>query len=157
MKNTIVLVVVLMLSTALFGADFSGTWMLNKEKSELGEGRGSRMAALKMVVTQSEENIKIETTLQGRDGQERVRTRELTLDGKEVTTSNERGETVSSAKVDGETLLLTTLRKMERNGETFEMTSNQKWTLTAENVLTVNIKSESPRGERELKLVYDKQ
>ena len=156
MRTKLSLFAVLVLSVALFAADFSGTWMLNKEKSELGEGGGSRMASLKLVVTQSDKTIKIESTSEGRDGQERVRTQDLTLDGKQVTTSNDRGETVSSAKMDGETLMITTLRKMERNGESFEFTTDQKWQLTSDKVLTMEVKSESPRGERQLKLVYDK-
>jgi hypothetical protein len=156
MKNKLIALLVLMFSFSLLAADFGGTWVLNQDKSELGEGRGRRMAAAKMVVTQGENSLTIERTLTGRNGEERVRTEEMTLDGKDVKTSNERGETISSAKMDGGVLTIQTVRKFERNGETFETTSEQKWQMDGE-MLVVNSTSESPRGTRELKLVYNKQ
>jgi hypothetical protein len=156
MRNVVFFLMLVALSSALVAADFSGTWVLNEQKSELGEGRSGRMAAAKMVVTQTKETISIETTRAGRDGQERVQTQELTLDGKEKVTKNDRGETASVAKIEGDVLAMTTVRKMERNGETFESTTNQKWELKSETELLVAVKSSSSRGDRELTLVYDK-
>ncbi len=156
MKNLSIVFVFVLLAFSLMAADFSGTWALNSDKSELGEGGRGRMAASKMVVTQTDKDIKIESTSQGRDGEERVRVEELTLDGKEQKTSNDRGETVSSAKLEDGKLVVTTMRKMERNGETFESTTNQTWELKSETELVVAVKSSSSRGEREMKLVYEK-
>ncbi|MBN1480288.1 hypothetical protein EH223_20070 [candidate division KSB1 bacterium] len=155
MRNSMLFLLILVLSATVFAADFSGTWILNREKSELGEGRGGRMAAAQMVVVQAENTLKIERTVTGRDGEERVMTEEMTLDGKETKTSGERGETINTAKMETDVLTINTVRKFERNGETFEMTSEQKWTMEGD-MLVVNSKTESSRGTRELKLVYDK-
>lgn len=156
MKKLSIVFVMAVMASSLMAADFSGTWVLNSDKSELGEGGRGRMAASKMVVTQTDKDIKIESTSQGRNGEERVRTQELTLDGTEQKTSNERGETVSSAKLENEKLLVTTMRKMERNGQTFEFTTNQTWELKSEMELVVAAKTSSSRGDREMKLVYEK-
>ena len=59
MKNILVFCLSVLLVSAVMAADFSGTWTLNQEKSEMGEGGRGRMAALKMVVEQKENTIKI--------------------------------------------------------------------------------------------------
>jgi len=154
MKLNMFLLTILLVSALVFAADFSGTWVLNSDKSELGEG-GGRMAATKLVVTQGENSLKIESTRTGRDGEERTNTEEVTLDGKEIKKSTDRGDTISSAKLDGDALKLWQTRTMSRDGETMEIKSEQTWKLV-DGALVVDSKSESPRGERVVKLVYDK-
>jgi hypothetical protein len=156
MSHKILVFAVLLLSTA-FAADFSGSWTLNREKSELGEGPGARMAATKMVVEQKENALKIESTRQGRDGGERTRTTEMTLDGAETKSSTNFGESVTTATIEDDVLTIHTTRTFERDGQVNEMKVEQKWTLTEEGkVLIVEQKSNSPWGENEVKLSYDK-
>jgi len=158
MKSRMILFAISLLSASVFAADFSGTWALNKDKSELGEGRRARFAATKLVVVQKENALTIESTRTGRNGEDRTMKEEMTLDGKEVKQTTDFGEAVSKAHVKDGGLVISTTRTFERNGETFEMKSEQKWQLAADGkLLTIDVKSESPRGERQMKLVYDKQ
>ena len=74
----------LILPTEAYAAeepDFSGKWVLNESKSELGEGRF--FSAPKMTVAMEANAMTIERTRIGRDGQERIMSETLTLDGKE--------------------------------------------------------------------------
>ncbi len=156
MRKTSIFVLMVLLSTALLAVDFSGTWALNTDKSELGDGPGARMAAKKMVVEQKENSIKIESTREGRDGSDRTMTRELTLDGKENKEESRWGDAVSTATVADDVLTVNTTRTFERDGQTSEMKSEQKWELK-DNMLVITLKSDSPWGENEMKMAYDKQ
>ncbi|MBN1480289.1 hypothetical protein EH223_20075 [candidate division KSB1 bacterium] len=157
MRN-LVFLLILLISVAVVAADFSGTWVLNREKSELGDGPGGRMAAKKMVVEQKENSLKIESTREGRDGGDRTRTQEMTLDGKENKETTEWGESVSTAQIVEDVLTIESTRTFERDGQTNSMEFKQTWTLEEEGKqLVVNMKSNSPWGENELKMVYDKE
>lgn len=158
MRNKLVVVLVLMCSFALWAADFSGTWALNRDKSELGDGPGSRMAAKKMIVEQKENSLKIESTREGRDGSDRTMTREMSLDGKATKDSSRWGESVTTASIADDVLTIKTTRTFERDGQTNSMDSEQKWTLQDDGqTLVVDFKSDSPWGERSMKMMYDKQ
>jgi hypothetical protein len=158
MKSTLVFLLVILLATVTIAADFSGSWALNKDKSELGEGRRGRMAATKLVVAQKENSLLIESTRTGRNGEERIMKDEMTLDGKETKSSTDWAETVSTAKMDKDVLLIFTSRTFERNGESFEMKSEQKWMLDdGGKSLIIDLKTNSSRGERVMKLVYAKE
>ena len=117
-----IVLMLMIVGTGLSAAevDFTGTWVMNEEKSEFGEGRFGRMAARKMVVQQSEDTLKIERTWRGRNDEERLTTEELTLDGKEVTKTSEWGESVMSASWQDKILVINTTRNMSRNGDTFK-------------------------------------
>ncbi len=154
MKPIMILVGVLLLSSALLAADFSGTWVLNEDKSEIGEGRGGR-AASQMVVEQKDNSLSIKSTRTGRNGDERTNEETLTLDGKETKSSTERSETVSTATMDRDVLTILQKRTFTRDGNTMESKSEQKWQLDG-TTLVIDAKSESSRGERQMKLVYDK-
>ena len=137
--------------------DFTGEWALNEDKSDLGEG--GAFAAFKIAVKQEGNTITIERTRTGRDGEERTNSETLTLDGKENINESERGSSSSVLKLsdDGTALTIKTKREFNRQGETFEMTSTEIWTL-AKNGKTLNIQSaiSSSRGQRSLSLVYEK-
>jgi hypothetical protein len=138
--------------------DFSGTWVFSEDKSEMGEGRFMR--STKMVVKQDGNKFDIERTRQGRDGQERTSTDNLTLDGKEVTNEAQFGTTKTTAQwsEDGTSIVINTLRSFEREGETMEMKGKEVWTLSGDGkTLTIQSESSSPRGDRKATLVYDKQ
>ncbi len=158
MKTKWMLLFVVLLCATVFAVDFSGTWVLNNDKSEFGEGRGGRMAAKKLVVEQNDNALKIESTREGRNGEDRTRTEELTLDGKETKDSTNWGESVSTAKIADDVLTINTKRTFERNGQSNEMTTEQTWSLQEDGKqLLVHSKSNSPWGENDVKLVYDKQ
>lgn len=139
-------------------ADFSGKWILNETKSNLGEGRF--FSAAKMTITQDGSTITIERTRTGRDGEERTSSETLTLDGKEnvVESDNRNTSSVATWSEDGTTLTIKSKTEFSRQGETFEMNRTEVWTL-GEDGKSLNIQSDSSssRGDRSVTLVYDKE
>lgn len=136
--------------------DFSGTWKLNEAKSEFGEGRFRASAT--MEVKQDKMNLNVVRVRTGRDGQERRRESSYSLDGKETTSSTERRTTTSTAKwsEDGKSLMIHSKSSFTRDGDTFEFTSDETWTLGDKGkTLTIQSKSNSSRGEFSYKAVYD--
>lgn len=138
-------------------ADFSGDWTLNEDKSEMGESRYGPSKTLK--ITQTENSLVTERTRMGRDGQERKIKDEYNLNGEEKLTENERGttKTIASWSEDSKTLSLISHRKMTRDDQTFEITTEESWELSDKgSTLTINTSRSSPRGESSSVLVYSK-
>jgi len=140
-------------------ASFSGNWKMNETKSVLGEG--PQMGVSKtLVVVQDAANMSVERVNTGRDGQEMKNTSKYTLDGKssENTTGRGTSTSVASWSADGKVLTVSTTSVFDRQGQKMEMKSVETWTVDASGkVLTINSSSTTPRGERKLTLVYDKQ
>jgi len=137
--------------------DFAGEWTLNEDKSEMGEGRFGPSKTL--TITQAENSLVVDRTRTGRDGQEMKIKDEYTLDGEEKLTENERGtrKTIASWSEDGKILTINSHRKMTRDGQTFEITSEATWVLSEDgSTLTIKASSSSPRGQMSNVLVYDK-
>ena len=109
--------------------DFTGEWTLNEPKSDLGERRF--FSASKMTVKQEKKKITIERTRSGRDGEERITTETLTMDGKENINETENRITTSTASWSdkGKTLTIKSSIEFNRQGETFEMNRIEIWTL----------------------------
>ena len=122
--------------------DFSGTWKLNPEKSEMGGrgggGRGGGMTG-NMIVTQSA------TELSVKRGEQTV---VYKLDGSEITIAGGRGNSQAKAHVEGSTIVIETTRMMGDQS----MTTKATWALVDGNLVITNA---SPRGET--KMVYEKQ
>ncbi len=137
--------------------DFSGTWTLNEEKSEIGEGRFRPTATLE--VNQDKMNLTVVRTRIGRDGEERKRESVYSLDGKETTFEGERRTTVSTAhwSEDGKTLKIESKSSWTREGETFESKVVETWMLgDGGKTLSIQSISSSSRGEFSTDLVYDR-
>ncbi len=136
--------------------DFSGTWTFNEDKSEIGEGRFFR--STKIIVKQDGNKLDLERTRTGRDGEERIQSQNLTLDGKEVKSEAQFGTTVVTAVWDGNSLVINSTRSFERDGQTMERKSKEVWKLSADGkTLTIESTSEGRDGEIKATLVYDKQ
>jgi hypothetical protein len=77
--------------------DFSGTWNLDKEKSEMGSGpgRGQRMAAPSMTIDHKDPELIIKRKLEFQ-GEERTQELKYTTDGKPNTNQGFRGRTINS-------------------------------------------------------------
>lgn len=143
---------VLAVATVAFAQkpDFSGSWTLDPDASQMGGGGGGGgrgFGAGPLTVTQTADALTIERTM----GENKVTTT-YKLDGTESTnTMMGRGgqtqEVKSVAKWDGATLTITSKRDM--GGQTVETT--EKWSL-AGNVLT--IEATNARGTQ--KRVYKK-
>lgn len=137
--------------------DFSGGWILNESKSELGEGRFRFSAEL--TVKQEENTLMIERISTGRDGQKRTSSQSLTMDGKEnVDESETRSSTTTITwSDDAKTLTITSDLTMSRQGETFKIKRTEIWSMNeGGEILTIKSASSSSRGDRSVILVYDK-
>jgi hypothetical protein len=158
-------------------ANFSGTWTLNAEKSDFGQGQGQppqgqpgqgqpaqgagqgqRMGGFggaNFVAKQEANLLTVERTRPGQDGgQPTTTTSKYTLDGKESVNTTARGESKSIATwaADGKSLkIVTTSTFGERT-----MTSTEEWSLTSANSLSVKTTRPSQNGERVSTMVYDK-
>ncbi|HKS42559.1 MAG TPA: hypothetical protein VJX74_18240 [Blastocatellia bacterium] len=141
-------------------ANFSGTWVLDKTKSE---GLSGMMAGadVTMVVTQDAKQLTSETTITG--GQREVPPQKATynLDGSETTaemTGRMPGKATMKAKWMGDNVLeLSSVQNVNVQGNDVTITRMDHWELAeGGKVLKVNRKSESPRGAQESKLVFNK-
>lgn len=144
-------------SFAAGDADFSGKWTLNESKSDLGEGRFG--AASKMSITQEKETITLERTRAGRDGEERITSETISLDGKENLSETENRKTVSVAtwSADKSALTIKSTIEFNRQGEIMEIERTEILSLSEDGkVLSIQSAMVSERGDRSVTLVYDK-
>ena len=145
------------ISHAAEKTNFSGEWTFNESKSEVGEGRFR--SSSRISVKQEGNNLTVERTRSGRDGQTRVTTDELTLDGKVVESKleNRSSKTTAVWSDNGKSLTIKSDMVMSRQGQTFEVKSVEIWKLSEDGkTLTIQTTSSSSRGERTATLVYDK-
>jgi hypothetical protein len=137
--------------------DFSGTWKLDENKSDFGEGR--HFAAHQLVVTQQDNSLKVERSSTGRDGREFKFTSDYTLDGQQhdLDMGNRTAKVKADWQNDGKNVQIDTNMKFERNGETNEFHTLENWTLSGDGkTLTIDLKTNSRRGESHQKLIYTK-
>jgi len=145
-------------------ADFSGTWALNKEKSEMAGGGGQQGTpdSVTWKVTQAKDTITIETK-QVFGGQERpAQTLTYKLDGTE-TMAEVPGRGGQMQKValkakwqgDGKILELTRVRTMNMQGQDITITNIEHLERDG-GALKVHSIAKTPQGERESKLTFDK-
>jgi hypothetical protein len=142
-------------------ANFSGTWVLDKTKSE---GLAGPMAGadITMVVTQDAKQLTTETTYTGGQREIPVQKATYNLDGSETTaemTGRMPGKATLKAKWmgDGNILELNSVQNVNVQGNDVTITRQDHWELAeGGKVLKIHRKSESPRGTQELKLVFNK-
>lgn len=161
MRRNILFFALLLLATNLRAdegkVNFSGEWVFNEAKSELGEGRWRQPVS--MTIKQEGNDLKITRTALGRNGDEVTDSESLTLDGKEHKSeirNSSRTSTANWSKA-GDTLTISSKIIFSRNGNEFEMTTVESWSLQDDGqVLTIAQTSQTPRGERKRTMVYTK-
>jgi hypothetical protein len=141
-------------------ANFSGTWSLNEGKSDLGQR--ARFATKTIKIEQKDDAIAITRTSPSFNGGDDVTTTEtLGFDGKEVQTTGFANSTRKSTlkwAEDGQSFTVTSNTTMERNGQSFEFSAKETWSLAdGGKSLSVVTVSSSQRGEATTKAMYDKQ
>lgn len=138
-------------------ASFAGTWNLNQEKSQLGEGPGRRASA-KLVITEIESSMIVERTSSRQSG-ETVTTKEIyNLTGTETdnSTENRKRKSTASWSADSRELTIKSSTTVERNGNTMEMKSSEVYKISDDKKkLTIENTMSSQRGEFKTTLVYD--
>jgi len=163
------------LAAGAAGANFAGTWALDKTKSQ---GLDPRMqnADVSWVITQDDKQISIETKVTGGQppaggpggggggmggGRGMGGPRTYSLDGKEVTSEaggQMGGSNTTKATWSGTTLELSSVRTGNRDGQDFKFTTTDKLSLSTDGkVLTAIRHSEGPRGTTDSTLVFNKQ
>lgn len=138
--------------------NFSGTWNFNESKSQAAEG--PRMVISKINVTQGDSSITFERTMQGQNGEEFTSKDLITLDGKECQNTffgNNIKKSKASWSDDGKILTITSNASFERDGETMEFNTIEKYNLSDDGkTLTLDSTVSSSFGEMKSTSVYDK-
>jgi hypothetical protein len=153
------------------GANFAGTWELDKSKSQLSQRQADSIKSATWTVTQDDKQLTSEQKIErveggGGGGGGRGRgfgmgsgALTVKLDGSETTTESERGKTVSKVKwLNGGTALeITSVTSGEFQGNAFTRTTTEHWELAdGGKTLKIHVKSESPRGAQESTYVLTK-
>ena len=144
------------------GTDFSGTWNLDRDSSELPQGRGGRggggrggrgrLMAETLVISQTAASVTVE---QQSDGQSR--SIEYALDGSETTVQQGNGTLTVSASWDGATLVTEGTQSIETGRGNFTLDLTERRTLSSDGrTLTIETTRGTPRGSQTFRLVYQK-
>jgi hypothetical protein len=157
--STLAFVMIISTAASLFKADFSGEWALDQSKSNLGEF-GAMMAPAKMSVKLEAAVLTVIRYNSSPMG-ESVTTDKITLDGKESpSTGGMQGSsrvTTSKLSEDQNTMTVTGVTKLSFDGNAFEITNTETWTISADGkTLTVDSNSTTPMGNNTIKQVYNK-
>lgn len=142
-------------------ANFSGTWVLDKAKSE---GLSPQMADVDvtMTVTQDDKQLVTETKYTGGAQERPAQKATYKLDGSETTAEvggRMPGKATFKAKWidDGKALELNSVRNVTVQDNPVTITLKEHWELAeGGKVLNVHRTSESPRGTQESKLTFNK-
>jgi hypothetical protein len=151
----------LLISSMSFGqstANFSGTWVYNESKSNLGEG-SFRMISQTLVIVQDATTFSLERNFVGQDGTERKTSEKYTLDGKETVNPvfNTTKKSVATWSSDRKSLTVSSTMVFDMNGEKNEIKTVEVYAFSeGDKALTINSQSTSSMGERKAVLVYDK-
>jgi hypothetical protein len=150
---------VLVVNAAL-PANFAGTWVLDKSKTQNLPRQWENAASVTMEIKQDDKQVTIETKAEGSQFPSQPFT--YNLDGTESNVEVQ-GRMPGKATLkatwanDGNTLELSRKQSGSFNGQEFTITSNEKLTLSeGGKVLTIARSSESPRGKQESTLVFNK-
>ncbi|MBN2415664.1 hypothetical protein JXO52_07470 [bacterium] len=166
------LIAALLLSVAAVFAqdtkvDFSGTWIMNADKSDMGGGPGGDRGGRggrgfggggPMVVEMKDNTMTVTTTRTGRDGEEMTTVMTYTLDGKECENESGRGSSVSTAvwSKDGKSITINTETHMSFGDREMTMNSEEVWSMDGAALKIKSVRS-TPRGDMESTRVYDKE
>jgi hypothetical protein len=145
--------------------NYSGTWILDKSKSDVSQFVGigedaekTQDARITMVVEQQGANLKVTRILKTR-GDERKEIHTYKIDGNETSNTGFRGETVvARAFWEGDKLTIVSTRTMRVLTKDISAESRGVWSLSPDGkTLTIAAQVNSPRGEQRVKAVFDKQ
>jgi hypothetical protein len=153
------------------GPNFSGTWGLDKAKSQGLDPRLQNADSVTCVITQDDKTISMDWKVTGGQpaggggggtggggGRGPAGPQTYTLDGKEATAEAMGGTNTTKATWSGKTLELSSVRAGSFNGNDFKFTSVDKLTLSDDGkTLTISRHRESQRGTTDATLVLNKQ
>jgi hypothetical protein len=139
-------------------ANFSGSWKLNEQKSDLGQ-YGGRMTARTLKLEQKDDGLSIERVTNF-NGEDRTSTEKLSFDGKEnenTVFGTTKKKSTAKWSDDGQTLTVNSVIVFERDGQSMEIKSTETWKLINDGQnLSFESTSTSQMGTNTVKAVYDK-
>lgn len=138
--------------------DFSGKWVINKEKSNFRFGPDGPTPDVTMTIEQAADSIKVKTHMSTERG-DFDRDYTLTPDGqtREMPWFMNRPAKVT-AKWDGTALVLDSVQEMQGGQMEGTMKTTERWELSADGkTLTIASKMQGPMGEFDSKRVMEKQ
>jgi hypothetical protein len=146
--------------TFQYRVDFSGTWKLNKDKSDLGEF-GEMMVGNIIKIDQKSDRIVIAATGTTFDGGEETRSSTLTFDGKPCESTvwgSGKRKSIFKWSEDGKSFSDTFISVYDWDGEKWEEKGVDTWKLS-EDGKTISMQSSisSSEGDMLIKAVYEKQ
>ncbi|MEE2613470.1 MAG: hypothetical protein VX975_06575 [Acidobacteriota bacterium] len=141
------------------GTDFSGTWNLDRDSSELPQGRGAggrggrgRLMAETLLISQTAASVTVE-----QQSDDQSRSIEYALDGSETTVQQGNGTLTVSASWDGTTLVTEGTQSIETGRGNFTLDLTERRTLSSDGrTLTIETTRGTPRGSQTFRLVYQK-
>lgn len=145
--------------------NFSGTWLLDKSKSDLSalSGMGedaaqAQNATVTMVVTQQGTTLQVTRTLKT-DTEEKTQTQTYRTDGTETTNTGPRGGAiVSRMSWEGDRLVIVSTRTMTILWKDVSVQGRTVWSLSPDgNTLQIDSHIRSPRGDQHFKGVFERQ
>lgn len=147
------------------GANFAGTWELDKSKSQLPQRQADSIKSATWTIAQDANQITSEQKIERVEGAGAGRgfgmggPLTVKLDGSETTNTSARGKSTSKAKWlnSGNTLEITSVTNAEVQGQSFTITSVEHWELAdGGKTLKIHRKMETPRGAQESTWVLTK-
>jgi len=153
----------LMINAQAGKANFAGSWKYNAEKSNVGQaaGQGQGQGGMRMggggdfVAKQEANLLTVTRTMVRQDGTSNTTETKYTLDGKVTVTTNQRGDSKSTATWSADGKSLTVVTTMAMND--MEMKTTAVWTLTDANTLTITTTRPGRDGaETKTTAVYNK-
>jgi hypothetical protein len=151
--------------------NFAGSWVLNAEKSQMGQGQGQPpqgqpaqgagqgqrggFGGGPLTVKQEANLLTQVRTRTGQDGTATTTETNVTLDGKETVNTTQRGESKLTGTWSADGKSLTIVTKSSFNGN--EMVTTAVWSLTDANTLAIKQTRKNQDGEDvTTTMVYDK-
>ena len=156
MKKLLLTLIAIIPFIAFAQTNYTGTWQLNKEKSNFGNIAPETAAASRIAISQTKETFNLERTL----GIGNIRKETYTLDGKPFQSNVDANtQKTSSIKWDGNTkaFIITSNYKVTSPNQ-YEYNRTENWKVSADQkTLTVERTTVLPDRTETTNAVYDKQ
>ena len=139
-------------------ADFSGIWVLNEDRSDLGR-MGAATAPARLEVAQNGNDLSVKTTRVVEYGDDQVSEDKLTLDGAESKSQYMNSPRVTTARLEngGNEIITESTVSFTWGAPGSKMTMKETWTLLdGGKALSIHRSSVSPRGPQEMTKVFSK-
>ena len=137
-------------------ADFSGVWVLNEEKSDLGK-MGAAMAPARLEVAQHGSDLSVKTTRVVEYADDQVTEEKMILDGSESKSEFMNSPRVATARLaeDGSKIVVESVVTFTWGAPGSKMTSRDTWSLVdGGKELLIQRHVSSPRGEQDMAMVF---